>query len=227
MSTLTEPFLINPQKSKRKRLHRPVAYSFGKGGAWFTSKHAKVVRPGIRINPFAGGLMSINPHRRHNMRHRKHRRHNPELALSNLGGLNVMSGIQPAAVIGVSLLAGGLVPQFIHAKGYMAVDATWKRYGIQIGTGVAGVMALKAMRKPEWAKYWGVGSLVGIAVDLLSTYVWPSVQAAILPAPAPVVTTPTTSGFGAFPREVSGMGAFPGSVRRVASPYDRATVYPY
>lgn len=222
MSEYTEPFLINPKKSKhRGKKHRPVAYS--RSGHWFTSSKAKIVRPGIRLNPFAGGLMSVNPRRRH----RRHHRHNPELAgVTNLGGFNWMSGIQPAVIMGGSILAGGLVPAFLQAKGYMTIDATWKKYGVQVGAGVVGVMALKAMKKPDWARYWGLGALVTVAVDLLAMYALPSIQSAIMPAP--VATVPAaTAGFGAFPREVRGVGAFPGSVRRVQSPYDRATVYPY
>ena len=243
---LKEPFLINPKRRKhhgKSKRHRPVAFS--EGGHWFTSSRAKKVRKHIRLNPFGGGLMAVN--RRNRRRHRRHvsvnrRRHsrNPELGamVSNLGGLDIRHGIEPAAVIGMSVLIGNLAPAFVQARGYMAIDATWKKYGIQIGTGVAGVMGLRAMGKHEWAKYWGIGSLVTVAIDLLGQYVMPSIQSAIMPVVSTVpvaalTTAPAGSGaagFGAYPREVRGVGrvgAFPGSVSRMQSPYDRATIYPY
>lgn len=171
-----------------------------------------------------------NPMKRYANRRRHYRRHRRNPDVATLGGYNWKRGIEPALIIGTSIMMSQVAVGYVASRGYIAFDSAWKRYGVQVGAGVAGVFALRAMKKPEWANYWGLGALVTVAADLLATYVLPSVNSWLAPASTTTTTQQGTQGFGrigAYPNEVRGIGAFPSQVSRMQSPYDRSGSYPY
>jgi hypothetical protein len=155
--------------------------------------------------------------------------------MPSFGGYDLKKGIEPALLIGSSIMMSSVAVGYLQSRGWITLDAAWKRYGVQIGAGVAGAMILsKFAHKPEWAKYWGLGSLVAVAADLLATYVLPSINSALSPQ---VAATGAVAGFrgvnrgvGAFPpsnvRGIRGLGAFPtGGNAYNTSPYEKSTQY--
>jgi len=214
------------RRTKSYKRYRAAQYKEAQSFLALTGPHGK-----YHWGKHRGWIKHRNAPRRYRMARRRYR--NP-IAVASLGGYDWSKGIVPAASIALSIMMSQVAVGYLQSRQYIAIDSAWKRYGVQLGIGVAGVFALKAMKKNEWANYWGLGSLITIAADLAATYVLPQINSMLAPAAAPATTTATAGvgRMGAFPREVRGVGrsvgAFPGQVQRVSSPYDRNNMqYPY
>jgi hypothetical protein len=184
-----EAFLANPPrkiskklKKKHRKIHRILALE-SKGGM-FTSKEAKIVRKGIKLNPFRRNpfgeelmFVGLNPFpkkggktmakkRRHKRnpakKHRRYRR-NPMSSTKSLVPM-VISG-------GLGNMAGRVVPQFIPILNKMGIlGNVITKAGIAIGG--AKIIDMLGLDKMQGIKYllnadgWLIGSFSAAFSDL-------------------------------------------------------------
>lgn len=184
-----EQFLINPPKRKPKSMagmkrHRILAFE-GKNGGLFTSPEAKIVRKGIKINPFRFKknplgeelmFVGLNPrkgaksmakrtHKRKYKknpakRHKRHYRRNPMSGMKDMVPM-VISG-------GAGALVGRAVPQFIPVLKNMGMLGNIVS---KVALAFGGAMILDKTLGKKFKGIedgWVIGSLASAVADLSS-----------------------------------------------------------
>lgn len=194
-----ENFLTNPPKRKpsrkhsktaKKKFHRILALE-GKGGGLFTSSQAKIVRKGIKLNPFhrfrknplGEELMfvGLNPMKggttmRKRSKKRKYKK-NPARRRYHRNPMSSMKSLFPMVLSGgVGALVGRAVPQFIPVLNTMG---TMGNIVSKIALAFGGAMLLdktfgKKFRGIEDG--WMIGSLASAAADLSSVGIVKTMQ---------------------------------------------------
>jgi hypothetical protein len=194
-----EAFLIgNPPKRAPKKKksnvglkrHRILAFE-GKGGGMFTSAEAKIVRPGIKINPFRKNplfgeeLMFIgaNPQRKrgefHMAKKKTHHKKFKKAAKKHRSfRMNPVSYMDKGLAMGVGgavvgAIGARMIPNLLKLTG-------WKGNLAQLGVGVLGLVLGSKMDKEA-----GTGIMLGAAA-ILGTDLTAGVLATASAAAAPM-----------------------------------------
>ena len=184
----TEQFLINPPKKKpsrkhtktaKRKIHRILALE-GKGGGLFSSSQAKIVRKGIKLNPFRFRsnplgeelmFVGLNPRKGgHTMakRHKKRKyKKNPARRRYHRNPMSSVKSMIPMVVSGgVGALVGRTIPQFIPIlKGMGTLGNLISKVGLAVG----GAMLLDKTLGRKFKGIedgWMIGSLASAAADL-------------------------------------------------------------
>jgi hypothetical protein len=184
-----ENFLINPPKrkpsrkhtkSKAKKRHRILALE--KGGGLFTSSQAKIVRKGIKLNPFHRfrsnplgeelmfvGLNPMKGGKTMAKRHKKrsHRKNPVKRRRYHRNPMSSMKSLIPMVVSGgVGALVGRSIPQFIPIlKGMGTLGNVISKVALAVG----GAMLLDKTLGKKFKGIedgWMIGSLASAAADL-------------------------------------------------------------
>jgi len=182
-----EPFLTNPPKRRRSnkgmKRHRILALESA-GGGMFTSSRAKLVRKGIKINPFLtkrrkhhkrnpfGELMMVgaNPFRGGDIMARKHHRkssrrhkHNPARRHRRYHSnpLGAMTALLPMIAAGTAgAVAVRMIPKFVNLTGMMA-------YGVKAVVVVGGGWAVGRFVNKSAGEGWIIGSAASMITEIL------------------------------------------------------------
>jgi hypothetical protein len=185
-----EPFLTNPPKrrhsNKGMKRHRILAFESA-GGGMFTSSRAKLVRKGIKINPFlrlnrkhrrhhkrnpfgelmmvganpfrGGDIMARKHHRKASRRHRRNpvRRHRRY----HRNPLGTMTALLPMIAAGTAgAVAVRMVPKFVNLTGMMA-------YGVKAVVVVGGGWAVGKFVSKSAGEGWIIGSAASMITEIL------------------------------------------------------------
>jgi hypothetical protein len=153
--------------------HRPVVWE-SKDHRMFTSPAAKIVKKGMKVNPFGEELMMIgaNPRRRVGgiMAHRKHRKHrrNPMHKFGRIFKHNPIMGKGVLTLIlagGVAAIASRMIPTMPGVSSFVGAS-TWKKYAAQAAVLVGGsYIVTKFLKKPELSKAVMIGSGAVLLMD--------------------------------------------------------------
>ncbi len=220
----TEQFLINPPKRKPSRKHKKSMVgmkkhrilAFGsKAGGLFTSPEAKIVRKGIKLNPFRFRsnplgeelmFVGLNPKKGgHSMAHKKrskkrHYKKNParKHRRYHRNPMSSMKSLVPMVVAGgAGALVGRAVPQFIPVlNGMGTLGNIISKAGLAFGVAYAIDKSGLGKKFPGIEDGWLVGSLASAVADLSSVGIVKTMQGLGMLEPAMV--TDYNGGMGAY-----------------------------
>jgi len=174
-------------------------------GHLFTSPRARLVRKGLRLNPFSESLMLVgsNPKRRKGGKSMARRMKRNPLALVK----QVTDMAQP---IGVGILAMSL-PERI-ANFVDGTPGSYMNLGAKLGVVIGGNFAVKAFAGSRNAEVWLMFGLAKIAKELVDRYVFNPLMSMVAPT-APLISG--TAGISApiFPNSRALSGSIEAPVR--------------
>lgn len=165
-----------------KRLGRSgskhVVRAISRGGHWFTSPKARMVRPNLRLNPFSESLMLVgsNPKRRKGGKSMARRMRRNPLAVVK----QVTDMAQP---IGVGILAMALPERIAN---YIDPLGGYMNLGARLGVIVGGNFAVKAItNSTKNAELWLLFGIAKLAKDLADKYIFNPLVSMVVPTSIP------------------------------------------
>jgi len=181
-----EPFLINPPKRRKTaagmKRHRILALE-SKDGGLFTSSRAKIVRKGIKINPFKrhrsnpfGELMFVgaNPFKKgvKSMAKRRHKR-NPAKRTKRRFHRNPMTQILSKSMLSMvaagaaGVIASRMIPKMLPSIGGVNLSSGIANYGLKAAIVVGGGMAVDKFVGKAASEGWMIGSAAALVTEVV------------------------------------------------------------